>query len=385
MTGSLGPMVGAAIAPALPFIHIHFASETGADFLVRLLLTIPALAIAIVAPFAGYLIDRHSKQRVLLIAVAAYIACGACGLFLNDLDALLFSRAALGISTAFIMCCVTALAGDLFEPMARAGFMGKINSTNSITGMIFVLCGGMLADLNWRAPFLVYASMAPLLFLLWRFIPRQPPPSVPSATQLAAAEAGGMHWGQVVALYALAIICSIFFYLVLTQSPFLITHELGGSGGLTGLAIGIFTIAGFPFSFSYGRIRRSLSPWSIFAIGFGSIGLGFTLQSFASSIPQLIVAMGVTGTGFGLVVPNVSATVLGTIPAHLRGRAAGIVVSCFFLGQFLSPLFSQPIVSRWGLGTCFLLAGATLFAVAALMVLMHYGLRSQPNHAAAVN
>jgi MFS family permease len=375
LTGSLGPMVGAAIAPALPFMRAHFAAEANADFLVRLLLTMPALAIALVAPFAGYIIDRSSKQRVLLVAVVAYVIFGAGGLFLDNLHFLLFSRAALGVAVAFVMCSVTALVADLFEPLSRAGFFGRINSTNSITGMLFVLCGGMLADLSWRASFLVYVCTAPLLILLWRYVPRHSARPI-DENPTAGGEGGHMHWAQVGVMYAFAICCSIFFYLVLTQSPFLITGLRGGSATLSGVAIGLFTIAGFPFSFSYGRIRKRLSPWTIFAIGFAATGTGFMLQAFAASMVWIIVAMAVTGTGFGLLVPNVSATILSSIPARVRGRAAGAVVSCFFLGQFLSPIFSQPLVTRYGLSHTFLIAGATLLLGSALLVVIYHAHRS---------
>ena len=56
---SLTVISGAAISPALPQMHAAFKDLPQADFLVRLVLTIPALFIAILAPLAGLMIGDY--------------------------------------------------------------------------------------------------------------------------------------------------------------------------------------------------------------------------------------------------------------------------------------------------------------------------------------
>ena len=51
-------MAGTTLAPALPEMIVVFQDVPNADFLVKLVLTIPALLIAIGAPFLGILLDR---------------------------------------------------------------------------------------------------------------------------------------------------------------------------------------------------------------------------------------------------------------------------------------------------------------------------------------
>src|SRR5690606_40866858 len=65
---ALTVMSGSTIAPALPALREHFAGEPGIDLLVRLVLSMPALIIALTAPLVGLLADRLSKQRVLCTA-----------------------------------------------------------------------------------------------------------------------------------------------------------------------------------------------------------------------------------------------------------------------------------------------------------------------------
>jgi MFS family permease len=59
-------------------------------------------------------------------------------------------------------------------------------------------------------------------------------------------------------------------------------------------------------------------------------------------------------------------------PGDLRGRVLGGLTTSFFLGQFLSPLASQPLSHAVGLKTTYGYAGAVMaaLAVGALVFLM---------------
>src|SRR5438270_13891271 len=77
MAGSCLPILGAVlISPVLPKIKDHFATVPGAEALVPLVLTIPALSLAILAPFAGVVVDRLGRKRLLVWATLAYAVFG---------------------------------------------------------------------------------------------------------------------------------------------------------------------------------------------------------------------------------------------------------------------------------------------------------------------
>ena len=65
-------MAGATIAPGLPGLLAHFADHPDAEYLTRFILTIPGLAIAITAPFAGVLADRFGRRVLLQLGVVLY-------------------------------------------------------------------------------------------------------------------------------------------------------------------------------------------------------------------------------------------------------------------------------------------------------------------------
>lgn len=96
---------------------------------------------------------------------------------------------------------------------------------------------------------------------------------------------------------------------------------------------------------------------------------GFGLQSIASALAVVVIAMGVIGFGFGLVMPNLSTTLLAAVPARLRGWFSGGLTSAIFLGQFLSLVFSQPLVERFGVEASFMISAMMMVAVGILCLI----------------
>src|SRR5919112_4107905 len=70
LVGSCLPVLGGVlIAPVLPAMRDHFADVSGVEVLVPVALTIPSLAIAILAPVAGLLADRIGRKPLLVTAL----------------------------------------------------------------------------------------------------------------------------------------------------------------------------------------------------------------------------------------------------------------------------------------------------------------------------
>lgn len=105
-----------------------------------------------------------------------------------------------------------------------------------------------------------------------------------------------------------------------------------------------------------------------YEIAFLSMGVGYGLIGLANGYGMILVGLAITGFGLGLVVPNMNLCLTSITPGVLRGRALGGLTTCFFLGQFISPLISQPLGQMVGLGMAYILAGA-LVVVLALVTL----------------
>jgi MFS family permease len=156
-------MEGAVISPVIQKIAENFISNPNAEFLSRLLFTIPALSFAISAFFIGYIIDKLGRKPVLIVSLVLYIIFGSSGFYLNNIYAILCSRALLGISAAGVTNTVLTLIGDYYTGKKRNRVVGFQAAFTSFGGVTYLLLGGALGGIQWNYPFLIY--LIPVLFL----------------------------------------------------------------------------------------------------------------------------------------------------------------------------------------------------------------------------
>ena len=112
-------MSAATISAALPRMADAFPHVERVELLTKLVLTVPALAIAVCAPFAGAIIDRFDRLTLLRGSLVLYGLAGTAGYVLHDLQAILASRVALGVAVAGTMTTMTTLVGDYYAGEAR--------------------------------------------------------------------------------------------------------------------------------------------------------------------------------------------------------------------------------------------------------------------------
>jgi MFS family permease len=368
-------MAGATIAPALPSIRLAFEGAPGADLWVRLMLTLPGLFTAIGAPIAGSLIDRFGRKPLLLGAIALYGVSGTLPGLLSSLPLMLFCRALLGLSVGGLMTTATALIADYYEGPERGVVLGRQAAFMALGGVVFLLGGGVLADLSWRAPFAIYLFAFLLLPLVLAFITepaRKREPGGGPAPRVA------LPWESLWLIYALGLTGMTFLYMSPVQLPFLLRGLGVTTGLLAGLGIATGTLVGALVSLRYGWVRQRLGYRSIVAATFGLMAAGFALVGAAEAYGPVLVGMAVAGLGQGLMLPNLSNWAGELAPGPARGRVLGGLTTSIFLGQFLSPLVTQPFVDASGYGGTFLIAGGVLAALSAAFTLLALSGRRGP-------
>ena len=74
-------MAGAIITPALPGITAAFRDVPNAKLLSQLIVTLPALFIALLSPLAGWVIDRFGRKKLLTVSCMLYAISGVSGYF----------------------------------------------------------------------------------------------------------------------------------------------------------------------------------------------------------------------------------------------------------------------------------------------------------------
>lgn len=364
-------MAGATVAPGLPAMRAHFADAPGVELSIRLVLVLPALAIVVAAPVAGYALDRWSRAPILATAICLYALGGAAAFAMDSLSAILITRAVLGVAVAFLMTGATALIADIYHGSARARFMGLQAASMAGGGVVFLLLGGVLAGASWRAPFLVYLVAVATLPGLARVARQAAIARSGSATRIAGTtvpEYAPRH--LLVALYLIAFAGMMLFYLTPTQIPFLVEQRIGAGAVLAGIALAATTLAGSLASLSFARVRTRLAPPAIFVIVFALLGSGYLVTGIASAYAAVLAGLAIAGLGIGLLMPNLTSWLTSAVPPAVRARALGGLTTAIFLGQFVSPFAAQPVLARAGLTGVFLLAGGTSLVIAMGVLLL---------------
>ena len=359
LVSTLTVMSGATIAPSLPAMQDYFSGVENAAFWVRLVLTVPALAIVVGSPIAGLVVDSIGRKPLLTVSAVLYGIGGTSGFFLDSLFAILLGRGLLGLAVAGIMVSATTLIADYYQGESRANFMGLQAAFMGFGGVIFLSTGGYLADLNWRSPFLIYLFAWILLPLI--VFSLYEPKLVQSKNNSNSKQNLALFPTKLLILiYGSVLLMQIVFYLIPIQLPFYLRDLIGANAARSGLAIAFSTLFSAFSSMAYGKIKQRFNYVVILALSFTLVGVGYMILGRAINYPVVLLGLVITGCGLGLLIPNLNVWLSAEIPHSLRGRALGGLTTAMFLGQFLSPILTQPLTNNFGLAATYSIPGLAL-------------------------
>lgn len=334
LCGSCLPILGAVLlGPVLAEVQAHFIATPNVAALTPVMLTIPALMIAVFSPLAGWLADRFGRRRLLLIGLLVYTLFGTAPLYLQGLHAIVLSRAGLGLAEAVVMTICTALIGDYFEGRSRMLWLSLQGAVASFAAAVFFGLGGALGEFGWRTPFWLYVAgivMFPFaLKLLWE--PSRPHRLTPHLG------AQTLPWRVLAVAYPFALVTGIALLMVPIQLSFIL-HGLGldspATAGLLSAGNQASVLAGallFRLLVRFGYVP-------VFGGGFFAAGAGLLLVSVSKGQGGLLLGGCLNGFGCGLLLVGLITWALAALPSKVRGVGAGGFNSCVFLGEFLSPL-----------------------------------------------
>nr|WP_229849715.1 MFS transporter [Streptomyces termitum] len=336
MVGSCLPVLGAVLlAPVLPRIQDHFAHVPGSEALVPVMLTIPALSLALLAPFAGVIVDRLGRKRLLIAATALYAVFGTAPLWLDSLPAIIASRVLVGITEAAIMTACTTLIGDYYSGELRDRYLALQTMCAAISATLFFVVGGALGAADWRAPFWLYAVGLLIAPVMARALPA---PSSPHGEAPGEPEAVRRPFPirRMAGVCLITVFGAAVFYTVPVEMAYLLddvgVESTGVIGAVTAGASAATVLGSVLFTRVPQRLRHHLP--ALFAL----CAAGFLIMGLADGLPLLVVGAVVNCVGTGLLLPSLVTRAMGRLAFADRGRGMGLWTASFFLGQFLCPL-----------------------------------------------
>jgi len=361
LASSLTIMGSVMVAPILPKLAAEFGPlEPRADLLVPLAVTGPALAIALVAPLAGWLADRVGRKALLVVATLLYALFGVIPALLDNLGAIVGVRLLFGCAEAAIMTCCAALIADYWHGEERMRYVNLQVVTIGLVGALFFVLGGVLGEHSWRTPFYLY--LLPLLLVpamikvLWE-------PVLDQARAVSVTVDEQVSIPTLVVGYLLILGGMILNFIVPVQAPLLLVGLGITSSTLIGMSAGLGLLASLGGSLTWLLLRRRVGIGGCNVLLLTLLALGLWLLMRAQSYNEVLLAVSIHGLGAGLLVPNAMAPVMNALSADTRGRGLGVFTACLYIGQFVSPL----VVAMLGAFTRDLRVSIQWLAIASLI------------------
>lgn len=362
---SLTVLGATLVAPSLPNIQEHFSSTPHIAFLSRLVLTLPALFIMFSAPIAGVMLERFGRLKILFISMLLWSIFGISGYFLEHIGWILFFRALFGVASGFVMTGISVLISDYYkDENSRQKALAKQNFFSAFGGAIFLILGGVLSDIDWRAPFLVYA----LGFVV--FLGAKLKLFEPHISKKEISKEGEFRFSKFLGVYLTTFVFITICYFVPTQLPYYLHTHFGVGGSVVGASIASVSIFSALFSFLYPRFRAKFGINQIYALSFFVLSCGFFLL-YLENLYLLILVFLCFGFTWGMSLVNHYSWLFSIASEGEKAKAVGFLSSFLFFGQFVSAFWIEGLVSFFGLKYTILFIGT--FSLALWMVFYKKG------------
>jgi MFS family permease len=150
LVSPLPAIANTLISPILPQLFMQFANTKDAAYLVRFLVTTPALLTLLGLPIAHFLVQRWQPRTILLGSLLLYGLAGSSGLVLAQLEYMLVGRACLGLAIAGMLASLPLL-------LPQSDGLGRRQiAWTGISGFLVLLISGAIAQ--WRPVFALYLT-----------------------------------------------------------------------------------------------------------------------------------------------------------------------------------------------------------------------------------
>ncbi len=328
-------MSGAAVAPALGQIAIHFNKVD--PLLIKLIITIPSLFIIITALLFSFISRRLSSKTIAIIGLIFYII-GGCGAgFVNNIYFLLAFRIILGIGVGLIAPLSTGLIAYFFDKNEQSKLMGYSSAMNNLGGIIAIMLSGYLVSLNWRYTFAIYILGLVVMLLVIFNLPK-------SEIKRTKNKLDGKSIRKITPYISIMFITMVVFYTVPSNFSIIVTKENLVPTSFIGFLMSVQSVFAFTTGLALSLIVNKLGSYTKYFAS-GMLALSFFSLSFTGNIFMVIFGLFALGVGMGTLAPILNAQISLHIEREKMTSAMAIMSAMLYLGQFMSPIIIDGIQS----------------------------------------
>lgn len=357
------------ISPLLEDVAEDFGTGVGSA---GLSVSVYGLAVAIVAPTAGWVADRTSRRAAILLGLVIFAVAGLACAVAPSLPSLVVGRALCGVGSGLFLPAAYAWVGDEVPYESRARVMGWVIAGWALALVAGVPLGGLIGEVaGWREALAALALLAVVATAMAvRLLPAAAvrPEDAPYAPRVGLRTALGVsavRW-----LLLVNLLDMLAFYGVYTYLGSFLRDELEvGSGPAAGLIL----------LYGLGVAVMSTNGWVIDRIGKARavtltllcLTALFATLPFTAAAPValgvVLILMGTQQAGFLTAMATLATNAM---PAG-RGAVVALMSSTTYVGVMLGAAVMGPVFEGPGYGAIGLACAAIALTAAALSVRLH--------------
>ncbi len=323
-------MAGAAVAPALSVIQEYFNREPAV--IVKLIISMPALCIALTNLFFARLCRIFRAKTLTLIGLSMYVVfcclAGAC----SNIYMVLVCRALLGVGVGIIMPMSTGLITYFFTKDKQDALMGYSSSMNMMGGVVATLIAGGLAMVSWRLSFAVYLMGFVSIIPVAMWMPNEK----------IISDSRDKHEGGTFRKYYPYIICMFLLMLTFFNYPANFALECSNSGfvrpQLVPVIMALMDIFGFFGGLIFSRLIRVLKGNMKYLAPMMFL-CGYLCLEVAGNLILVLLGSFLVGAAIGAGVPFL----ISTASMEAGDKAAMTVIPALSVALYLAQ-FTTPII-----------------------------------------
>lgn len=311
------------------------------------LITAFSIAAGLVIPLAGYLSDRFSRKKVIVIALIIYgiggLLAGFAAIWWKSYAIILAGRFLQGIGAAGTAPIAMALVGDLFNGSSESKALGLLETSNGLGKVLSPIIGSLLGLIAWYMVFLAFPVICCLLLVLFFWLVKEkkkqtePLPFAEYKKSVGAMLAKHKHW--LWAAFLIGSVCLFTLFGVLYYLSERLEEEFKIEGVLKGAILAIPLLAMSIMAYITGiMIKQKLNRMRWFIItGMLLLAVSYLTAGFVRNVYMLIGILTVGSLGSGMILPCLNSMITGAVKKSERGMLTSLYNGVRFIGVAIGP------------------------------------------------
>lgn len=364
-----------SIVPALPKLATEMQIPEKSIGLVITVFTLPGV---VLAPLIGYCTDRFDKKKILVGSLVLFgLAGGACSTA-STWETLLFYRLLQGVGIAWVTVLNLTIISELYSGEMRTKVLGYVATLVSLGAILFPLLGGILAEIHWRAPFIMPLASVPLALVLWIKLRRPQASPAVHMTEYIQAGVSFLKTRRGRGLYLLTFLSfAVLYGPFLTYLPTELSEQFSLSPSQVGVAISI-SFAFFAVTASQvGRLTTRFKRVNILLTGCAFLTVSMFVIPLMTLFWHYALAIALYGVSLGLSSPVRLTLLVDAASSGQRGLVISINGLLLRAGQSIAPVLFGAVLSALGMSAVFF--GGAILGLVMFIVVRHTLVGTDPD------